>query len=113
MKRHRLAFLCAAAFSLFNRSAVASEASQWSKDCVGHLEISLADKADVAATAFDQLFRPLRTLTSEFDDGQPALYSKYAYAGQMEITRALLSEESIRRKNSGKILVRILRESMH
>ncbi len=96
MKRHGLAFLFAATFSLFNHGAVASETSQWSKDCVGHLEISLPDKADVAATAFDQLFRPLRTLTSEFDDGQPAPYSKYAYAGQMEITRGLSPEESKR-----------------
>ena len=93
---------------LFDDDAIASDARQWSKDCVGHLEISLPDKADVAATAFDQLFRPLRTLTSEFDDGQPALYSKYAYAGQMEITRGLSSEESKRfladvRKTSAQI----------
>lgn len=88
--------------------ALASDETSWSRDCVGHLEISLPDKADVAATAFDQLFQPKRTLYSEFEDGQSAFYSKYGYAGQMEITRRLSSEENQRfladvRKTVGQI----------
>ncbi|MFJ3314366.1 T6SS immunity protein Tli4 family protein [Herbaspirillum huttiense] len=95
-------------FMMCHGAALASDETPWSRDCVGHLEISLPDKADVAATAFDQLFQPKRTLYSEFEDGQSAFYSKYGYAGQMEITRRLSSEENQRfladvRKTVGQI----------
>lgn len=96
MKFHRLVVACLAVLPLFNCSAIASDARLWTKDCVGYLEISLPDKADVAATAFSQLLHPARTVYSEFEDGQVAPYSKYHYVGAMQVTHAL-SEEKIQR----------------
>jgi hypothetical protein len=96
MKFHRLVVACLAVLPLFNCSAIASDARLWTKDCVGYLEISLPEKADVAATAFSQLLHPARTVYSEFEDGQVAPYSKYHYVGAMQVTHAL-SEEKIQR----------------
>ncbi|WP_343742508.1 T6SS immunity protein Tli4 family protein [Herbaspirillum huttiense] len=83
-------------FMMCHGSALASDETPWSRDCVGHLEISLPEKADVAATAFEQLFQARRTLYSEFEDGQVAAYSKYEYAGTMEVTRRLSADENRR-----------------
>ena len=83
-------------FMMCHGAALASDETPWSRDCVGHLEISLPEKADVAATAFEQLFQARRTLYSEFEDGQVAAYSKYEYAGTMEVTRRLSADENRR-----------------
>lgn len=93
MRVRSLLTILGCSFFSFCGRAIASDETQWNRDCVGHLEIKLPEKTEVAATAFDQLFQPKRTLYSEFDDGQVAPYSKYEYAGTMEVTRRLSPEE--------------------
>ena len=95
MKRFFLTFFIGYIFLVSD--SVAADSSRLPEiDCVGGLLISLPSKADVAATVFNQLFEVRETLYSEFDDGQPAFYSKYLYAGVIQITRALSAAEMSR-----------------
>ncbi|MFJ3314367.1 T6SS immunity protein Tli4 family protein [Herbaspirillum huttiense] len=109
MKRHYLIFACCLLFPLFNGSAAAFDANQWSKDCVGYFQISLPSGADVAATSFKQMLQPSNYYYSEFDDGESASYSKYEYAGVLQISRRMSDAEEeiylqeIRKTRSGAV----------
>ncbi|WP_288392233.1 T6SS immunity protein Tli4 family protein [uncultured Herbaspirillum sp.] len=96
MRIRTIAVICGISIFPFSGNAAAVDKNEWTRDCVGYLEIRLPDKAEVAATAYDQLLHPTRTVYSEFEDGQVAPYSTYHYVGAMQVTRAL-SEEEIQR----------------
>lgn len=70
--------------------------ADWKTDCVGRMQISLPEQADVAGVTpkgLDELHSGSGRFGFYFPDGQRAGYSQVSFFGRVAVTRPLTSEE--------------------